>query len=95
MTLEIAWGVWASGNESQLTIGHCIWLMEVVVKRKEAVMAERKSKKCARPGCNCPAAKGSKYCSPHWEGVPINHLSIACERGHTECAAGKAAGAAG
>jgi hypothetical protein len=58
-------------------------------------MAERKSKKCARPGCECPAAKGSKYCNPHCESVPINHLATACECEHTECAAGKAVGAAG
>jgi hypothetical protein len=28
-------------------------------------MAEKKADKCAHPGCNCPAAKGSKYCSPY------------------------------
>jgi hypothetical protein len=58
-------------------------------------MAEKKAEKCAHPGCNCPAAKGSKYCSTHWESVPINNLPDACECGHTECAAGKAVGAAG
>jgi hypothetical protein len=58
-------------------------------------MAEKKVEKCARPGCECPAAKGSKYCSPYCECVPIDHLPDACECGHTECAAGATAGAAG
>ena len=37
-------------------------------------MAEKKVEKCARPGCECPAAKGSKYCSPYCECGP----SITC-----------------
>src|SRR4029077_8715791 len=59
------------------------------------IMAEKKADECAHPGCNCPAAKGSKYCGPHWESVPINHLAAACECGYAGCAAGKAVGAAG
>ncbi len=58
-------------------------------------MAEKRVEKCARPGCNCPAAKGSKYCRPHWESVPINHLPDACECGHAECAVGETVGAGG
>jgi len=58
-------------------------------------MAEKKVAKWAHPGCNCPAAKDSKYCSDYCGMVTINYLSIACECGHTECAVGKAVGAAG
>ncbi len=58
-------------------------------------MAEKKAEKCARTGCECPVAKGSKYCSPHCESVPINHLASACECGHTVCAARETMGAAG
>src|SRR5579864_6921170 len=29
------------------------------------VMAEKKAGTCAHPGCECPVAKGSKYCSPY------------------------------
>ena len=58
-------------------------------------MAEKNAEKCARPGCNCPVAKGSKYCGPHWENVPINHLATACECGYAACAAGETVGAAG
>ncbi len=36
-------------------------------------------------------AEGSKYCSPYCESIPINHLSIACNCGHGECAAGETA----
>ncbi len=31
-------------------------------------MAEKKAAKCAHPGCNCPVAKGSKYCGSYCEG---------------------------
>jgi hypothetical protein len=57
-------------------------------------MAEKKTDKCAHPGCECTVPKGSKYCSPYCERVPINHLPGGCECGHTECSAGKAVGAA-
>jgi hypothetical protein len=32
-------------------------------------MAETKIEKCAHPGCNCPAAKGNKYCGAYCEGA--------------------------
>jgi len=57
-------------------------------------MAEKKAERCLRPGCECPAAEGSKYCSPYCESVPINHLATSCECGHTGCAAGQTVGAA-
>jgi hypothetical protein len=56
-------------------------------------MAETKTAKCAHPGCNCPVAKGSKYCGAYCEGS-ANRPSIACNCGHGEFATGKAAGAA-
>jgi hypothetical protein len=32
------------------------------LKRSQGVfMADKKTEKCAHPGCNCPAAPGSKY----------------------------------
>jgi hypothetical protein len=52
-------------------------------------MAEKKTAKCAHPGCNCPAAQGSKYCSPYCESSG-SRMSIACNCGHGECAAGEA-----
>jgi hypothetical protein len=55
-------------------------------------MAEKTTTKCANPGCECPAAKGSKYCSPYCESVG-NRLSIACECGHTACVTSEAVGA--
>ena len=55
-------------------------------------MAEKKTGKCAHPGCNCPA-KGSKYCGAYCEGS-ASRPSIACNCNHTECASGEAAGAA-
>jgi len=55
-------------------------------------MAEKKPEKCAHPGCECTAAKDSKYCSEYCEMVAVNHLSIACECGHAECAAGETVG---
>ena len=58
-------------------------------------MAETKPQTCAHPGCNCTLPKGSEYCSPYCQSVRIDHLSIACECGHTECAAGETVGAAG
>ena len=35
-------------------------------------MAEKKPDKSARPGCNCRAAKDSKYCSEYCGMVAIN-----------------------
>jgi hypothetical protein len=55
-------------------------------------MAEKKIEKCAHPGCNCPAAEGSKYCGAYCEGS-ANRPSIACNCRHAECAVGETAGA--
>ncbi len=57
-------------------------------------MAEKKAEKCAHAGCNCPAAKGSKYCSLYCESM-FNQPSGICRCGHAECAAGETVGAAG
>ena len=42
-------------------------------------MAEKKIEKCAHPGCNCPAAPGSKY-EKHWHGAApttaMTHIAI-------------------
>jgi hypothetical protein len=51
-------------------------------------MAETKLQKCAHLGCNCPVAKGSKYCGAYCESS-ANRPSIACNCGHGECAAGE------
>ena len=56
-------------------------------------MAEKKSEPCAHPGCNCPAALGSKSCGAYCEGSG-SRPSIACNCNHAECAAGEAAGMA-
>jgi hypothetical protein len=55
---------------------------------EEHVMAEKKTEKCAHPGCNCPAAKESKYCSDYCESIG-KQPSIACSCGHAACAAQK------
>jgi hypothetical protein len=39
-------------------------------------MAEKKIEKCAHPGCNCPAAKGSKYCGTYCEGSATSGLKV-------------------
>jgi hypothetical protein len=57
-------------------------------------MAEKKIEKCAHPGCNCPAAKGGKYCGAYCEGS-ANRPSNACNCRHAERAAGETVGAAG
>jgi hypothetical protein len=56
-------------------------------------MAEKKIEKCAHPGCNCPAAKDSKYCGAYCKGAGKSP-SFACHCNHPECAAGETAGAA-
>jgi len=43
-------------------------------------MAGTKIAKCAHPGCNCPAAAGSKYCGAYCQGS-ANRPSIACNCG--------------
>lgn len=40
---------------------------------------------CEHPGCSCPAAKGSDYCSAYCEGAR-DTLEITCECGHPGCA---------
>jgi len=52
-------------------------------------MTEETIGKCSHPGCNCPAAVGSKYCGTYCEGS-AEHPSIACNCGHQECAVGEA-----
>jgi len=44
---------------------------------KGVFMAEKKIEKCAHPGCNCPAAPGSKYCGAYCEGSANGHPSLA------------------
>jgi hypothetical protein len=66
---------------------------KVVLKGQEAVMAKNKTEKCAHPGCNCPAVKGNKYCSPYCESL-ANRVYIDCYCAHAECDAGETAGAA-
>ena len=53
---------------------------------KGVCMPEKKLEKCAHPGCNCPAAKNSKYCGTYCEGS-AGRPSIACNCGHPECSA--------
>lgn len=55
-------------------------------------MTDKKVQKCAHPGCECPVATGSKYCSDYCESSG-SRVSIACNCGHTECAASEAVGA--
>jgi hypothetical protein len=55
-------------------------------------MAEDKATKCAHPACNCPAKKGSKYCSLYCRDVR-GTMEISCNCRHPECAATTAAGA--
>jgi hypothetical protein len=57
-------------------------------------MAETKVERCSHPGCNCPVAKGSKYCGADCEGA-ADHPSIACNCGHMKCAATETVGATG
>lgn len=42
--------------------------------------------KCAHPICTCPAAEGSKYCSPNCEAAK-GQTDIACDCGHSGCLA--------
>jgi hypothetical protein len=48
-------------------------------------MADKKTEKCAHPSCNCPAAKGSKYCGALCEGN-AGRADIICSCGHEGCA---------
>ena len=74
------------GVAGRMLVGNC--------ERSQGVsMAEKKIEKCAHPGCNCPAAKGSKYCGAYCEGS-AGRPSIACNCNHPECTADETAGAA-
>jgi len=68
--------------------------LERSAQRGDDRLAEKKPDKCAHPGCVCNVARGSKYCSLYCECVG-NRLISSCDCRHTECAAGKAVGAAG
>jgi hypothetical protein len=54
-------------------------------------MAEKKAEKCAHPGCECPVAKGSKYCSLYCESM-FNQPTATCKCGHAECVGREAVG---
>jgi hypothetical protein len=47
-------------------------------------MGEEKTKKCAHPACNCPAAEGSKYCSQYCKDAGTK-TEISCNCGHAGC----------
>lgn len=83
--------IWIGVKQPQ---GHCIRSLEVLLKGQEWVMSETKVERCAHPGCNCLAAKGSKYCGAYCEGA-ADHPSIACNCGHMKCAATETVGATG
>jgi hypothetical protein len=51
---------------------------------------EKHEKTCAHPGCDCPALKGEKYCSPHCETAPEE---VICGCGHEGCSTAGAEGA--
>jgi hypothetical protein len=75
------------GVAGRMLFGNC--------KRRRGVsMAEKKIEKCAHPGCNGPAAQGSKYCGAYCEGS-ANRPSIASNCRHAECAAGETVSATG
>ncbi len=42
------------------------------------------AKKCANAACSCLAATGSKYCSPHCEGM-AKKTEIMCGCSHSNC----------
>ncbi|WAK02646.1 hypothetical protein [Methylobacter sp. YRD-M1] len=39
-------------------------------------------RKCAHPGCNCPARPGEQYCSDFCENIVGSDV---CGCGHTDC----------
>jgi hypothetical protein len=57
-------------------------------------MAEKQVHECAHPGCGCPTAEGTKYCSDYCESLG-KQPSIACECGHASCSASETARTAG
>jgi len=50
-------------------------------------MPEKEIKKCAHPGCKCPAVEDSDFCGAYCEGA-ADHPSIACGCAHPECSPG-------
>lgn len=42
-------------------------------------------KKCAHPGCNCPAKEGSRFCGAYCEGAG-DTAEVTCNCGHPGCA---------
>jgi len=83
----IALGSFTSDNVVRAGIVRAGCAASFIVLRKrgeEDVMADNQSKKCAHPGCNCSAAKNSKYCGTYCEGA-AQRPSIACGCGHPEC----------
>lgn len=47
-------------------------------------MANQETKKCARPGCECDAREGSKFCGAYCEGAG-DTLEVMCACGHAGC----------
>ena len=41
--------------------------------------------KCVHPGCNCPAAEGSDYCSEQCSHSQDNVTELRCNCGHEAC----------
>lgn len=39
---------------------------------------------CQHPGCSCPRAEGSKYCSAYCEAAK-DTAELTCECGHPDC----------
>ena len=84
-----------NGSAAGLILGVGGRMLFATVKGAEGgSMAEKKIEKCAHPGCNCPAAPGSKYCGAYCEGS-ANRPSIACNCRHAECGTGEVASTAG
>jgi hypothetical protein len=54
-------------------------------------MADKQSKTCAHPSCNCPPAKDSKYCGTLCE-ASAGRADIICGCGHVGCEAAAYAG---
>jgi hypothetical protein len=52
------------------------------------IAADRSDNQCAHALCSCTAAEGSDYCSAQCGAAgDSDTLTIACECGHTGCAA--------
>src|SRR5260370_26529749 len=74
-------------HRNQSPAGLTIQRVFCVSRQGRRLMAETKSEKCARPGCNCPVPKGSKYCGAYCQ-ASAGRPSAACNCGHPECAGG-------